>query len=168
LADGLDGLAAGLAAFAAIALGGMCYVTGHVKFSEYLQVPYLAGTGELTVFCAAIVGATLGFLWWNCHPADVFMGDTGSLSLGAALGTVAVLIKREFLLAIVGGVFVVEALSVMAQVFSFKLWGVRVFKMAPLHHHFELVGWKEPRVVVRFWIAAALCALVGLSTLKLQ
>ena len=168
LADGLDGLAAGLAAFAAIALGGMCYVTGHVKFSEYLQVPYLAGTGELTVFCAAIVGATLGFLWWNAHPADVFMGDTGSLSLGAALGTVAVLIKREFLLAIVGGVFVVEALSVMAQVLSFKLWGVRVLKMAPLHHHFELIGWKEPRVVVRFWIAAALCALVGLSTLKLQ
>ena len=168
LADGLDGLAAGLAAFAAIALGGMCYVTGHVKFSEYLQVPYLSGTGELTVFCAAIVGATLGFLWWNCHPADVFMGDTGSLSLGAALGTVAVLIKREFLLAIVGAVFVAEALSVMAQVLSFKLWGVRIFKMAPLHHHFELIGWKEPRVVVRFWIAAALCALVGLSTLKLQ
>jgi len=168
LADGLDGLAAGMTAFAAVALGGMCYVTGHIKFSNYLQVPYIAGTGELTVFCAAIIGATLGFLWWNCHPADVFMGDTGSLSLGAALGTVAVLIKREFLLAIVGAVFVAEALSVMAQVLSFKLWGARIFKMAPLHHHFELSGWKEPRVVVRFWIAAALCALVGLSTLKLQ
>ncbi|HEY6221740.1 MAG TPA: phospho-N-acetylmuramoyl-pentapeptide-transferase, partial [Candidatus Eisenbacteria bacterium] len=168
LADGLDGLAAGMTAFAAVALGGMCYITGHVKFSQYLQVPYIAGTGELTVFCAAVVGATLGFLWWNCHPADVFMGDTGSLSLGAALGTVSVLIKREFLLAIVGAVFVAEALSVLIQVFSFKLWKKRVFKMAPLHHHFELTGWKEPRVVVRFWIAAALAALVGLSTLKLQ
>jgi phospho-N-acetylmuramoyl-pentapeptide-transferase len=168
LADGLDGLAAGMTAFAAVALGGMCYITGHVKFSEYLQVPYIAGTGELTVFCAAVIGATLGFLWWNCHPAEVFMGDTGSLSLGAALGTVAVLIKREFLLAIVGAVFVAEALSVMAQVISFKVWGVRILKMSPLHHHFELSGWKEPRVVVRFWIAAALCALVGLSTLKLQ
>jgi phospho-N-acetylmuramoyl-pentapeptide-transferase len=168
LADGLDGLAAGMAAFAATALGGMCYITGHVKFSQYLQVPYIAGAGELTVFCAAIIGATLGFLWWNCHPADVFMGDTGSLSLGAALGTVAVLIKREFVLAIVCGVFVIEALSVMAQVVSFKLRGVRILKMAPLHHHFELSGWKETRVVVRFWIAAALCALLALSTLKLQ
>lgn len=168
LADGLDGLAAGMTTFAAVALGGMCYVTGHLKFSHYLQIPYIAGVGELTVFCSAIVGATLGFLWWNCHPADVFMGDTGSLSLGAALGTVAVLIKREFLLAIVGAVFVAEALSVMAQVLSFKLSGKRILKMAPLHHHFELSGWKEPRVVVRFWIAAALCALLGLSTLKLQ
>ena len=168
LADGLDGLAAGMTTFAAFALGGMCYVTGHVKFSQYLQIPYLQGAGELTVFCAAIVGATLGFLWWNCHPADVFMGDTGSLSLGAALGTVAVLIHREFLLAIVGAVFVAEALSVMAQVLSFKIWGKRILKMAPLHHHFELSGWKEPRVVVRFWIAAALSALLGLSTLKLQ
>lgn len=168
LADGLDGLAAGMTTFAAFALGSMCYVTGHVKFSQYLQIPYLQGAGELTVFCAAIVGATLGFLWWNCHPADVFMGDTGSLSLGAALGTVAVLIHREFLLAIVGAVFVAEALSVMAQVLSFKIWGKRILKMAPLHHHFELSGWKEPRVVVRFWIAAALSALLGLSTLKLQ
>ena len=168
LADGLDGLAAGMTSFAAVALGGMCYVTGHIKFSSYLQIPYIQGAGELTVFCAAVVGATLGFLWWNCHPADVFMGDTGSLSLGAALGTVAVLIKREFLLAIVGAVFVAEALSVMVQVLSYKLWGKRVFKMAPLHHHFELLGWKEPRVVVRFWLAAALAALVSLSTLKLQ
>lgn len=168
LADGLDGLAAGLAAFAAVAIGGMCYVTGHARFSEYLNISYIQGAGELTVFCSAIIGATLGFLWWNCHPADVFMGDTGSLSLGAALGTVAVLIKREFLLAIVGAVFVAEALSVMAQVLSFKLWGRRILRMAPLHHHFELMGWKEPRVVVRFWIAAALAALVSLSTLKLQ
>lgn len=168
LADGLDGLAAGLTAFAAVALGGMCYITGHARFSEYLQIPYIPETGELTVFCAAVIGATLGFLWWNCHPADVFMGDTGSLSLGAALGTVAVLIRREFLLAIVCAVFVLEALSVMAQVLSFKLWGTRVLRMAPLHHHFELSGWKESRVVVRFWIAAALAALVSLSTLKLQ
>jgi phospho-N-acetylmuramoyl-pentapeptide-transferase len=168
LADGLDGLAAGMTAFAAVALGGMCYITGHVKFSQYLNVIYIPGAGELTVFCAAVLGAVLGFLWWNCHPADVFMGDTGSLSLGAALGTVAVLIKREFLLAIVGGIFVLEALSVMAQVLSFKVWGKRILRMSPLHHHFELAGWKEPRVVVRFWIAAALSALVGLSTLKLQ
>ncbi len=168
LADGLDGLAAGLTAFAAVALGGMCYITGHVKFSGYLQVPYIPDTGELTVFCSAVIGATLGFLWWNCHPADVFMGDTGSLSLGAALGTVAVLIKREFLLAVVCAVFVAEALSVMAQVLAFKLAGKRILRMAPLHHHFELSGWKESRVVVRFWIAAALAALVSLSTLKLQ
>jgi phospho-N-acetylmuramoyl-pentapeptide-transferase len=168
LADGLDGLAAGMTAFAAVALGGMCYLTGHAKFSSYLNIPFIQGAGELTVFCAAVIGAVLGFLWWNCHPADVFMGDTGSLSLGAALGTVAVLIKREFLLAIVGAVFVAEALSVMAQVLSFKIWGRRVLRMAPLHHHFELMGWKEPRVVVRFWIAAALAALISLSTLKLQ
>ncbi len=168
LADGLDGLAAGMTAVAAVGLGGMCYITGHVKFSQYLQVPYIAETGELTVFCSAVIGATLGFLWWNCHPAEVFMGDTGSLSLGAALGTVAVLVKREFLLAVIGAVFVAEALSVIAQVMAFKIWRVRVLRMAPLHHHFELSGWTEPRVVVRFWIAAALCALVGLSTLKLQ
>ena len=167
-ADGLDGLASGLTAFAAVALGGMCYITGHARFTEYLQIPFIPETGELTVFCAAIIGATLGFLWWNCHPADVFMGDTGSLSLGAALGTVAVLIRREFLLAIVCAVFVLEALSVMAQVLSFKIMGRRVLRMAPLHHHFELSGWKESRVVVRFWIAAALAALVSLSTLKLQ
>jgi phospho-N-acetylmuramoyl-pentapeptide-transferase len=168
LADGLDGLAAGMTAFAAVALGAMCYVTGHAKFSSYLNIAFIQGAGELTIFCSAVIGATLGFLWWNCHPADVFMGDTGSLSLGAALGTVAVLIKREFLLAIVGAIFVIEALSVMAQVLSFKLWGKRVLRMAPLHHHFELMGWKEPRVVVRFWIAAALAALISLSTLKLQ
>ena len=168
LADGLDGLASGMTTFAAFALGAMCYVTGHVKFSQYLQIPYLHDAGELTVFCSSVVGATLGFLWWNCYPAKVFMGDTGSLSLGAALGTVAVLIKREFLLAVVCAVFVAEALSVMAQVLSFKIMGRRILRMAPLHHHFELSGWKESRVVVRFWIAAALFALVGLSTLKLQ
>jgi phospho-N-acetylmuramoyl-pentapeptide-transferase len=168
LADGLDGLAAGMTTFAAFALGTMCYVTGHAKFSQYLQIPYFQGAGELTVFCSAIVGATMGFLWWNCHPADVFMGDTGSLSLGAALGTVAVLIKREFLLAIVGAVFVAEALSVMAQVLSFKIRGKRIFKMAPLHHHFELIGWKEPQIIIRFWIVAFIFALFALTTLKLR
>jgi phospho-N-acetylmuramoyl-pentapeptide-transferase len=158
----------GLVAFAAVAFAGLCYVSGNVKFSEYLSVLYLPGSGELTVFCAAVLGASLGFLWFNCHPADVFMGDTGSLALGGALGTVAVLIKREFLLFVIGGVFVAEALSVMIQVASFKLRGKRVFLMSPLHHHFELKGWAESRVVTRFYIAAAILALVSLSTLKLQ
>src|SRR4029078_2058801 len=172
--------AAGMTTFAAFALGCMCYVTGHVKFSQYLQIPYLQGAGERAGFCSAIVGATLGFLWWNCHPADVFMGDTGSLSLGAALGTVAVLIRREFLLAIICAVFVAEALSVMAQGLSFKIMGRRVLRMAPLHHHFELSGGKASRGVVGFcacrawrvlvclWIPAALPPLDSLSTLNLQ
>jgi phospho-N-acetylmuramoyl-pentapeptide-transferase len=168
LTDGLDGLASGLVALAAVTFAGLCYVSGNVKFSQYLNVLYLPGSGELTVFCAAVFGAALGFLWFNCHPADVFMGDTGSLALGGALGTVAVLIKKEFLLFVVGGVFVAEALSVMIQVASFKLTGKRVFRMSPLHHHFELSGWAESRVVVRFYIIAALLALVTLSTLKLQ
>jgi phospho-N-acetylmuramoyl-pentapeptide-transferase len=168
LTDGLDGLAAGLVAIAALAFAGMCYVSGHIRFSEYLNISYLRYAGELTVFCAAVVGAALGFLWYNCHPADVFMGDTGSLALGGALGTVAVLIKREFWLAIVGGVFVAETLSVMIQVISFKLWGRRVFRMSPLHHHFELQGWAESRVVLRFYIVGALLALLSLSTFKLQ
>jgi len=168
LTDGLDGLASGLMAFAAVTFAGLCYVSGNVKFSQYLTVLYLPGSGELTVFCAAVLGASLGFLWFNCHPAEVFMGDTGSLALGGALGTVAVLIKREFLLLVVGGVFVAEALSVMIQVLSFKLYHKRVFRMAPLHHHFELIGWKESKVVTRFYIAAALLALISLSTLKLQ
>jgi len=168
LTDGLDGLASGLVAIAAIAFAGMCYVSGHVKFSEYLNIAYLRYAGELTVFCAAVVGASLGFLWYNCHPADVFMGDTGSLSLGGALGVVSVLIKREFWLVLVGGIFVAEALSVMIQVTSFKLWGRRVFLMSPLHHHFELKGWAESRVVLRFYIAGALLALLSLSTFKLQ
>jgi len=162
------GLASGLVAFAAVAFAGLCYVSGNVKFSEYLSVLYLPGSGELTVFCAAVLGASIGFLWFNCHPADVFMGDTGSLALGGALGTVAVLIKREFLLFVIGGVFVAEALSVMIQVASFKLRGKRVFLMSPLHHHFELKGWAESRVVTRFYIAAAILALISLSTLKLQ
>jgi phospho-N-acetylmuramoyl-pentapeptide-transferase len=168
LTDGLDGLASGLVAIAALAFASMCYLSGHVKFSEYLNISYLRYAGELTVFCAAVLGASLGFLWYNCHPADVFMGDTGSLALGGALGTVAVLIKREFWLALVGGVFVAEALSVMIQVASFKLWGRRVFRMSPLHHHFELGGWAESRVVLRFYIVGALLALLSLSTFKLQ
>jgi phospho-N-acetylmuramoyl-pentapeptide-transferase len=168
LTDGLDGLASGLVAIAAAAFAGMCYVSGHIRFSEYLNISYLAYGGELTVFCAAVLGAALGFLWYNCHPADVFMGDTGSLALGGALGTVAVLIKREFWLVLVGGIFVAEALSVMIQVASFKLWGRRVFKMSPLHHHFELMGWAESRVVLRFFIVGALLALLSLSTFKLQ
>jgi phospho-N-acetylmuramoyl-pentapeptide-transferase len=168
LTDGLDGLASGLVAIAAIAFAGMCYVSGHVRISEYLNISHLRHAGELTVFCAAVLGASLGFLWYNCHPADVFMGDTGSLALGGALGTVAVLIKREFWLVLVGGVFVAEALSVMIQVASFKLWGRRVFRMAPIHHHFELSGWAESRVVLRFYIAGALLALLSLSTFKLQ
>jgi len=168
LTDGLDGLASGLVAIAAIAFAGMCYLSGHVRFSEYLNISHLRYAGELTVFCAAVLGASLGFLWYNCHPADVFMGDTGSLALGGALGVVAVLIKREFWLALVGGVFVAEALSVMIQVVSFRIWGRRVFRMSPLHHHFELSGWAESRVVLRFYIVGALLALLSLSTFKLQ
>ena len=168
LTDGLDGLASGLTAIAALAFAAMCYLSGHVRFSEYLNISYLPYGGELTVFCAAVLGAALGFLWYNCHPADVFMGDTGSLALGGALGTVAVLIKREFWLVLVGGVFVAETLSVMIQVASFRLWGRRVFRMSPLHHHFELRGWAESRVVLRFYIVGVLLALLSLSTFKLQ
>jgi phospho-N-acetylmuramoyl-pentapeptide-transferase len=168
LTDGLDGLASGLVAIAALTFAGMCYLSGHVKFSAYLNITHLAYGGELTVFCAAVLGASLGFLWYNCHPADVFMGDTGSLALGGALGVTAVLIKREFWLVLVGGVFVAETLSVMIQVASFKLLGRRVFRMSPLHHHFELHGWAESRVVLRFYIAGALLALLSLSTFKLQ
>src|SRR5262249_15870461 len=150
------------------------YLTGHIKFSEYLNTGYLPFAGELTVFCAAVLGAALGFLWYNCHPADVFMGDTGSLALGGALGVVAVLIKREFWLVpvggrvVAGGVFVAEALWVMLQVASFKLTGKRILRMSPLHHHFELIGWPESRVVLRFYIAGALLALLSISTFKLQ
>ena len=153
---------------AAIAFAGMCYLTGHIKFSAYLNTGYLPFAGELTVFCAAVLGAALGFLWYNCHPAEVFMGDTGSLALGGALGVVAVLIKREFWLVSVGGVFVAEALSVMLQVASFKLTGKRILRMSPLHHHFELIGWAESRVVLRFYIVGALLALLSLSTFKVQ
>ena len=168
LTDGLDGLASGLMAIAALTFAGMCYLSGHLKFSQYLNITHLSYGGELTVFCSAVLGASLGFLWYNCHPADVFMGDTGSLALGGALGVVSVLIKREFWLVLVGGVFVAEALSVMIQVLSFRVFKRRVFRMSPLHHHFELLGWAESRVVLRFYIAGALLALLSLSTFKLQ
>ncbi len=168
LSDGIDGLAIGLSAFCFLAFAGLAYLSGHRGFSDYLNIMYLEGSGELSIFCMSAVGAALGFLWFNSHPAQVFMGDTGSLSLGGALGVVAVLLKRELLLLIIGGVFVAEALSVIIQVLSFKLTGKRVFKMAPLHHHFELSGWHENKVVVRFWIVGVLLALFSLSTLKLQ
>jgi phospho-N-acetylmuramoyl-pentapeptide-transferase len=168
LTDGLDGLAIGLTVFCALAFAAMSYITGHVKFSDYLNVPYIAGTGELTVYCSALIGAGLGFLWFNAHPADVFMGDTGALAVGGALGTLAVLIKKEIWLVIVGGVFVCIAASVIIQIASVKLRGRRVFLMSPLHHHFQQKGWHESKVVVRFWIVGALFALLSLSTLKLQ
>jgi phospho-N-acetylmuramoyl-pentapeptide-transferase len=168
LSDGIDGLAIGLSAFSFSAFAGLAYLSGHRVFSDYLNIMYLEGSGELTVYCMAVVGASLGFLWYNAHPAQVFMGDTGSLSLGGTLGAVAVLLKRELLLVVIGGLFVAEALSVIIQVSSFKLTRRRVFKMAPLHHHFELSGWHENKVVVRFWIIGALLVLLSLSTLKLQ
>jgi len=168
LIDGLDGLATGLVALAAAAFAGLCYVSGNVNLADYLNIPYLVGSGELTIFCAAMLGAALGFLWFNTHPADVFMGDTGSLALGGALGTMAVLLRKELLLFLLGGIFVAETVSVIIQVISFKTRGKRVFRMAPLHHHFELKGWPESRVVVRFWIVGLLLALLSLSTLKLQ
>jgi phospho-N-acetylmuramoyl-pentapeptide-transferase len=168
LTDGLDGLAIGSTLIVAAAFTGLAYVSGHRRFSDYLDVLYLPGAGELTVFCGAMVGAAMGFLWWNCYPASVFMGDVGSLSLGGALATVALLIKQELLLFAVGGLFMVEALSVMLQVASFKLTGKRIFRMAPLHHHFELMGWKEPQIIIRFWILAFAFALLSLTTLKLR
>ncbi|MGB2980424.1 MAG: phospho-N-acetylmuramoyl-pentapeptide-transferase [Candidatus Zixiibacteriota bacterium] len=168
LTDGLDGLAIGLIGLCAFAFAGLCYMSGRVDFTDYLSIIYLEGSGELTIFCGAIVGAALGFLWFNAHPAQVFMGDTGALAMGGAFGAISILIKKEMLLLIVGGVFVVEALSVIFQVFSYRAWGKRVFKMAPLHHHFELSGWKEPQVVVRFWIVGAILALLTLITLKIR
>ena len=168
LTDGLDGLAIGVSVFAAIALAGLSYLSGHARFAAYLQILYLPGAAELTIFCASLVGACLGFLWYNSPPAELFMGDTGSLSLGGALAVVAVLLKMEFMLAMVGGIFVAEALSVMLQVGSFKMTGRRIFRMAPIHHHFELSGWPENKVVVRFWIVSGILALLSLSTLKLR
>jgi phospho-N-acetylmuramoyl-pentapeptide-transferase len=169
LTDGLDGLAISVFAVAAAAFTALAYVSGHREFAEYLQLTRFSPlTAELTVFCGALVGASLGFLWWNSYPADIFMGDVGSLGLGGALGTVALLIKQEFLLVFVGGVFVIEALSVIIQVGSFKLTGRRVFRMAPLHHHFELIGWSEPKVITRFIILAIIFALFSLTTLKLR
>jgi phospho-N-acetylmuramoyl-pentapeptide-transferase len=153
---------------AALAFALIAYLVGNIKFADYLQLHYVAGTGELTVFLAALLGSGLGFLWYNAPPAMVFMGDTGSLSLGGALGAVAIATKHEIVLAIVGGLFVMEAVSVIVQVTSFKLTGKRVFKMAPIHHHFEQLGWREPTIVIRFWIISVVLALIGLSTLKLR
>jgi len=168
LTDGLDGLAVMPTVLVCGALGLIAYLTGHAQFAKYLSIPYLAGVGEITVFCAALVGAGLGFLWFNAYPAMVFMGDVGALALGAALGIIAVVIRQELVLLIMGGVFVMETVSVILQVASFKLTGKRIFKMAPLHHHFELKGWPEPRVIVRFWIITVILVLVGLATLKIR
>jgi len=168
LTDGLDGLAISTFAVSAAAFTALAYVTGHAVLAQYLLLVRFAPAGELTVFCGALVGASLGFLWYNSYPADIFMGDVGSLALGGALGTVAILIKQELLLPIVGGVFVMEALSVIIQVASFKITGQRVFKMAPIHHHFELIGWSEPKVIARFLIMAIIFALFSLTTLKLR
>ena len=168
LTDGLDGLAIGATLVVAGTYAVFTYVAGHAGVANYLQVQHVPGAGEVAVFCTALVGASLGFLWFNSHPAEVFMGDVGSLSIGGAIGTVAVLAKQELVLVLVGGLFVMEALSVIIQVASFKLTGKRVFRMAPLHHHFELAGWSEPKIIVRFWILALIFALLGLSTLKLR
>ena len=168
LTDGLDGLAIMPIVLVGGALGIFAYVTGHVKFATYLSLPYIPGVEEMVVFCSALVGAGLGFLWFNTYPAQVFMGDVGSLALGAALGIVAVLVRQELVLLMMGGVFVAETVSVILQVGSFKLRGRRIFKMAPIHHHFELKGWPEPRVIVRFWIITVVLVLFGLATLKLR
>jgi phospho-N-acetylmuramoyl-pentapeptide-transferase len=168
LTDGLDGLAIVPVMIAAATFGFISYLVGNVLFADYLQIHFVPGTGELAVVCGALVGAGLGFLWFNAPPALIFMGDTGSLALGGALGTIAVATKHELVLAIVGGLFVLEAVSVIVQVASFQLFGVRVFRMAPLHHHFEQKGWPESTVVIRFWIIAVVLALVGLATLKLR
>ncbi|MEW7977018.1 MAG: phospho-N-acetylmuramoyl-pentapeptide-transferase [Candidatus Sedimenticola endophacoides] len=168
LTDGLDGLAIMPTVLVAGALGIFAYVSGHAQISDYLLIPNLPGVGEVVVFCGALVGAGLGFLWFNAYPAQVFMGDVGALALGAALGVVAVVVRQELVLVIMGGIFVVETVSVMLQVASFKLTGRRIFRMAPLHHHFELKGWPEPRVIVRFWIVTVILVLVGLASLKIR
>jgi len=168
LTDGLDGLAIGCTLIAAGALTVLTYVSGHATFSTYLELPRMPQVGEVTIFCGAMVGASIGFLWYNAHPAEVFMGDVGSLALGGAIGTVAVIIKQELLLPFIGGIFVIEALSVILQVASYKLRKKRIFKMAPIHHHFELMGWSESKIIVRFWIASLVFALFALTTLKLR
>lgn len=168
LTDGLDGLAIMPTVLVAAALGIFAYASGHAQFSQYLQIPAIPGAGEITIVCAAIAGAGLGFLWFNTYPAMVFMGDIGALALGAVLGTMAVIVRQEAILVIMGGIFVIETLSVMIQVASFKLTGRRVFRMAPIHHHFELKGWPEPRVIVRFWIISVVLVLIGLATLKVR
>ncbi|HEY2614963.1 MAG TPA: phospho-N-acetylmuramoyl-pentapeptide-transferase [Chthoniobacterales bacterium] len=168
LTDGLDGLAIGCTITVAFAYALLCYAAGNFRIAEYLQVPFYPFTGELTVICASLVGAGLGFLWFNCHPAKVIMGDTGSLAIGGVIGVIAICCKQELLLAVVGGVFVLEAVSVILQVLSFRLTGKRIFAMSPIHHHFELSGWKENTVIVRFWILSGIFALLGLATLKLR
>src|SRR5499426_3018063 len=168
LTDGLDGLAIGPVIMAGAAFGVIAYLTGNFRAADYLKILNVRGAGELTVFCGALIGAAIGFLWFNCHPAEVFMGDVGSLALGGAIGTLAVLTKAELLLPLIGGLYVVEALSVIIQVASFKMTGRRVFRMAPLHHHYELSGWSEPKIVVRFWIVSFALALLALTTLKLR
>ncbi len=168
LTDGLDGLAVGCLAIAALAFAGLAYLIGHLEFANYLQVLFIPGAGELAVFCAALGGAALGFLWFNAYPAEVFMGDTGALACGGAIGTVAVLLKKELFLFLIGGVFVIEAVSVILQVGSFRLRGKRIFKMAPLHHHFQLKNIPESKITVRFWICAVICALIGLGALKMR
>lgn len=168
LTDGLDGLAILPTVLVGSALGVIAYLVGHIEFSSYLHIPYLPGAGELTVFCSALCGAGLGFLWFNTYPAQIFMGDVGALALGAALGTIALIVRHEIVFFIMAGIFVVETLSVIIQVASFKLTGKRVFRMAPLHHHYELKGWPEPRVIVRFWIITVMLVLLGMATLKLR
>jgi phospho-N-acetylmuramoyl-pentapeptide-transferase len=168
LTDGLDGLAIMPTVMVGGALGIFAYATGNVNFATYLQIPHVPGAGEVVVFCGALVGAGLGFLWFNTYPAQVFMGDVGALGLGAALGVIAVVVRQELVLFIMGGVFVMETVSVILQVGSFKLTGRRIFRMAPLHHHFELKGWPEPRVIVRFWIITVILVLIGLATLKIR
>ena len=168
LTDGLDGLAIGPIVIAGGAFAIIAYLTGNFKAAEYLKILNVKGAGELTIFCAALVGAAIGFLWFNCYPAQVFMGDVGSLALGGAIGTLAVLTKAEMLLPVIGGLYVIEAFSVIVQVASFKLTGKRVFRMAPLHHHYELAGWPEPRIIVRFWIVSFILALLALTTLKIR
>lgn len=168
LTDGMDGLAIGCVMIVSATLAVLCYISGHLKFSEYLLIPYLPGTGELTIFCAAILGASLGFLWFNCHPASVFMGDVGSLPLGGSLGVMVIFIKKELLLVILGGVFVFEAISVILQVASFKTRRKRIFKMSPFHHHLQLCGWPESKITIRFWIIGIILALLTLTTLKIR
>jgi phospho-N-acetylmuramoyl-pentapeptide-transferase len=168
LTDGLDGLAIMPAVMVAAALGVFAYTTGNIKFAAYLQIPYINGVGEVLIFSATLVGAGLGFLWFNSYPAEVFMGDVGALAIGAALGTIAVIVRQEIVLAVMGGVFVIETVSVMLQVASFRLTGKRIFRMAPIHHHFELKGWAEPKVIVRFWIISFVLVLAGLATLKIR
>ena len=168
LTDGLDGLSIGCVLMVSLTLAILSYIVGHSQFSEYLFLPYVPGAGELTIFCAAIIGASLGFLWFNCYPATIFMGDVGSLSLGGTLGVIAVLIKEELLLAIAGGIFVIEAISVILQILSVKIRGKRLFKISPFHHHLQLSGWKESKIIVRFWIIAIILVLMTLTTLKIR